>query len=46
MPTSNALRVCREVGKRLDRAYLDRGAVALGVQDLLERALRETGLEE
>jgi hypothetical protein len=41
----DALGVLQVQGKRLDRAYLERGAVALRVQDLLERALREAGLE-
>lgn len=41
----DALGVLRVQGKRLDRPYLERGAIALHVQDLLERALREAGLE-
>ena len=33
-------------GNRLDEAYLQRGAAALGVTDLLERALRQAGLAD
>lgn len=42
----DALGVLQVQGKRLDRTYLERGAAALRVQDLLERALQEAGLEE
>ena len=33
-------------GNRLDEVYLQRGAAALGVTDLLERALRQAGLAD
>lgn len=39
------LGVLQVQGHRLDRNYLKHGAELLGVQDLLERALREGGLE-
>ena len=39
------LGVLKVQGQGLDRAYLQRGAELLGVEDLLDRALREGGLE-
>jgi len=41
----DVLGVLQVKGKRLDRAYLGRAAAAMRVEDLLERALREAGLE-
>jgi len=41
----DVLGVLQVKGKRLDRAYLERAAAAMRVEDLLERALREAGLE-
>lgn len=40
----DVLGVLQVKGKRLDRAYLERAAAAMRVEDLLERALREAGL--
>ena len=37
------LGIVRVQGRRLDLAYLDTAAPVLGVQDLLQRALREGG---
>jgi hypothetical protein len=39
------LGVLKVQGQGLDRAYLQRGAELLGVEDLLDRAFREGGLE-
>jgi hypothetical protein len=40
---SDVLGVLRTQGDRLDGAYLDQWAAALGVADLMEQARRETG---
>lgn len=42
----DVLGVLDVAGKRLDREYLRRGALLLGVEDLLERAVREAGMAE
>jgi len=42
---NDLLNVLKRQGTHLDLAYLDRWAAALGVSELLERALREAGLK-
>ena len=41
---NDLLGILRRQGAKLDLVYLDRWAAALGVSNLLERALQEVGL--
>jgi len=43
---NDILGILKRQGASLDLTYLDRWSVALGVSDLLERALMETGLRQ